>query len=239
MLPGLTAFELGLVRMSVGYGGRKKGRPLSPVEVGGFLRKARMHGASVADCSEALQLHATGVLRFLRILDLPPDLQHLIDWGSGRDFIGFSAAVETTKLKDSSDQRAVAAAILASSLNSKEVRQVTQLRQRSGRSVKECVREILRMRPQVVRRYVFIGSVAPEDVEALGGRTQSARDSMLAEAMETVGIEGGSGRLGVRFFTLVGDEKFNASMRKVGKDNIEAQLRFHMAQAVGDATLGR
>ena len=236
MLPGLTAFELGLVRMSVGYGGHKRGRPLSPVEVGVFLREARMHGASVADCAEAVQLHGTGVLRFLRILSLPSDLQHLIDWGSGRDFVGFSAAVETTKLKDSSDQRAVAAAILGSSLNSKEVRQVTQLMQRSERSVDECVREVLRMRPKVVRRYVFIGSVAAENVEALRALTQSARDSLLAEGMEKIGLESGSGRLGVRFFTLVGDDSFNSSMRKAGKDNIETQLRFHILQAIGDAT---
>ena len=235
MLPGLTAFELGLVRMSVGYGGHKKGRPLSPVEVGVFLRKARMHGASVADCAEAVQLHDTGILRFLRILELPSDLRHLIDWGSGRDFVGFSAAGETTKLKNASDQRAVAAAILANRLNSREVRQVTQLRQRSGRSVDECVREVLRMRPQVVRRYVFIGAVAAEDVEALRALTQSARDSMLAEGMEKIGLEGGSGRLGVRFFTLVGDESFNSSMREVGRDRIETQLRVHILRASGDA----
>lgn len=235
MLPGLTALELGLVRMSVGYGGHKKGRPLSPVEVGVFLRKARMHGASVADCSEAAQLHDTSVLRFLRILDLPSDLQHLIDWGSGRDFVGFSAAVETTKLKDGSDQRAVAAAILANSLNSKEVRQVTQLRQRSGRSVDECVREVLGMRPKVVKRYIFIGSVAAENVKALRALTQSTRDFMLAKGMEKIGLKSGSGRLGVRFFTLVGDESFNSSMQDVGKNNIEAQLRFHILRALEDA----
>lgn len=239
MLPGLTDLELGLLRMSVGYGGHKKGRPLSPVEVGVLLRKARMHGASRADCAEAAQLHGTGILRFLRILDLPSDLLHLIDWGSGKDFLGFSAAVETTKLKDPEDQRALTAAILASRLNSKEVRQVTQLRQRSGRSIDECVREILQMRPRVVRRYVFIGSVAVENVEELREIAQSVRDSMLVAGMEKVGIRGATGRLGFRFFTLVGDESFNSSMRKVGKDKIEAQLRYHISQLVADGTLGR
>ena len=239
VLAGLTALELGLLRMSVGYGGHKKGRPLSPVEVGVLLRKARMHGASRADCAEAAQLHGTSILRFLRISDLPSDLRHLIDWGSGKDFLGFSAAVEATKLKDPEDQRALAAEVLASSLNSKEVRQVTQLRQRSGRSIDECVREILQMRPRVVRRYVFIGSVAAENVVEMRAITQSVRDSMLAASMEKVGIRGATGRLGVRFFTLVGDERFNSSMREVGKDNIEAQLRCHISQSVADATLDR
>lgn len=237
-LAGLSALELGRLRMSVGYGTRRRGRPLSPVEVGALLHKARKNGASLTDCAEAAQLHSTGILRFLRILDLPSDLLHLIDWGSGKDFVGFSAAVETTKLTDADDQRAVAAAILASSLSSKEVRQVTQLRQRSRRSIEECVREVLRMRPTVVRRYAFIGSVASEDMEKLRVLAQSVRDSMLAAGIEKIGLESATGRLGVRFFTLVGDERFNASLREIGKEAIEAQLRIHISRAVPDATLG-
>lgn len=238
MLAGLSALELGRLRMSVGYGTHKTGRPLSPVEVGALLHKARIHGASLADCADAVQLHDTGILRFLRILELPSDLQHLIDWGSGKDFVGFSAAVETTKLTDADDQRAVAAAILASSLNSKEVRQVTQLRQRSGRSIEKCVREVLGMRPTVVKRYVFIGSVASESVEELRALGQSVRDAILTAGVGKVGLVGATGRLGVRFFTLVGDERFNASLREVGKETIEAQLRTHISRAVIDATLG-
>ena len=204
-----------------------------------LLRKARMHGASLADCANAVQLHGTGVSRFLRILDLPSDLQHLIDWGSGKDFVGFSSAVETTKLKDTEDQRAVADAILSRKLNSKEVRQVAQLRQRSGRPIEECVQEVLNMRPKVEKRYVFIGSVASENVEALREVTQSVRDLMLAAGMESIGLRGATGRLGARFFTLVGEESFNASMREVGKENIEAQLRFEISQAVEDGMSGR
>ena len=239
MLAGLSALELGRLRMSVGYGTHRKGRPLSPIEVGVLLRKALQHGATLADCAEAVELHSTGVSRFLRILDLPSDLQHLIDWGSGKDFVGFSAAVETRKLKDVEDQRAVADAILSSSLNSKEVRQVIQLRQRSGRTIRKCVQEVLRMRPKLVKRYVFIGSVASENIEELQEFAQSVRDSMLVTGMEKVGLKGATGKLGARFFTLVGDERFNASMREVGKEKIEAQLRCHISQAVEDANFDR
>jgi len=209
------------------------------VEVGELLRKARQHGASVAECAEAARLHETGILRFLRILDLPPDVQHLIDWGSGKDFVGFSAAVETTKLTNPEDQRALVAAILTSNLNSKEVGQVSQLRHRSGRSIDECVREILQMRPKVSKRYVFIGSIAADNAETMRELTQSVRDAMLATALEKVGIRGATGRLGARFFTLVGDERFNSSMRAVGRDRIEALLRSHISQSVTDTTHAR
>jgi len=41
MLADLTALELGYLRMSVGYGTHKKGRPLSPVEVGKLIQRVK------------------------------------------------------------------------------------------------------------------------------------------------------------------------------------------------------
>ena len=44
MLAGLSALELGYLRMSAGYGTHKKGRPLSPVEVGKLIRQIKKSG---------------------------------------------------------------------------------------------------------------------------------------------------------------------------------------------------
>lgn len=240
MLAGLSALELGRLRMSVGYGAHRKGRPLSPIEVGSILQKARSEGLSLAECAKAIQLDGAGhVRRFLRVLDLPDDIRHLVDWGSGRHFVGFTSAVEMAALEDTGDQRAVAEAMLSDGLNSKEVRQVVQLRKRSGRDIKACVDEVLGMRPKIERRYVFIGSVSPEHVGPLGMLTQAARDTILASGIEKLGLRSTTGRLGPRFFTLVGDECFDASMREIGKDNIEARLRSHILEAVENSTPGR
>lgn len=239
MLSGLSALDLGRLRMSVGYGTHKKGRPLSPIEVGSLLQKARAEGASLEECANHIQLDGTGHIgRFLRILDLPEDIRHLIDWGSGRNFIGFTSAVELVKLKDADDQRALAKAILSKGLGSKEVRQVAQLRKRSGRVIEACVDEVLGMRSNIERRYVFVGSVAPEHVEALGKLSQSARDAVLAAGIEEMGLQSAAGRLGAKFFTLVGDESFDASMRNVGKETIETRLRVHIAKAIENAAPG-
>ena len=232
-LAGLNALELGRLRMSVGYGTHKKGRPLSPMEVASLLRKAREEGASLQECAKALQLDGTGYIsRFLRILDLPDDLRQLIGWGAGKHFIGFTSAVELTRVRDVRDQRTVAQAILSDGLNSKEVQQVAQIRKRSGRSVEACIGEILRMRPKIEKRYVFVGSVAGEDVEGLGRLTQAARDSIVASGIERLGLCGATGRLGAKFFTLAGDERFNASMQDVGKESIEPQLRIHISEII-------
>lgn len=240
MLAGLNALELGRLRMSVGYGRQKKGRPLSPVEVGLLLRKARDEGTSLKDCAAAVQLDGTGhVGRFLRILKLPEDIRHLVDWGAGEGFIGFTSAVELSGFRDPEDQRTVAEAILSKRLTSREVRQVVQIRKRSGRTIEACVEEILGMRPTVERRYVFIGSVAEEDVAGLGGLTQTAKDSILKSGIRRFNFRGATGRLGTRFFTLVGDERFNASMLDVGKENIETLFRTHISETVSDGESGR
>ena len=239
MLAGLSALELGRLRMSVGYGGHRKGRPLSPVEVGSRIREARRQGASLEDCAKAIQLAGTGHIgRFLRILELPDDLSHLVDWGSGKDFIGFTSAVELVRFHDADDQRAVAQAILSERLNSKEVRQVAQLRERSGRSIDECLKEILGMRPTIERRYVFIGSNAAESVDGLRKLSQMARDEILRNGIAHIDLQGATGRLGTKLFTLVGDDSFNQSMQAIGKENIEALLRTHISEALQNVTPG-
>lgn len=233
MLAVLSALELGRLRMSVGYGTHKKGRPLSPIEVGSLLQRACSEGVSLEECAKAIQLDGTGHIgRFLRILDLPNDIRHLVDWGSGKNFIGFTSAVELAKLKNTSDQRAVAEALLLNGLSSKEVRQVVQLRGRSARAIEACLQEVLDMRPKIERRFVFVGSVISEDVETLEKLTQTVRDAILASGIEDVGLRSAAGRLGSRFFTLVGNERFDTSMREIGKENIEARLRAHISEAI-------
>ena len=145
---GLSALELGRLQTSVGYGGHKKGRPLSPIQVGMIFRGACSAGFSLKDCAEAANLaDPSHARRFLRILDLPQDIQQRIGWGRSKGIIGFSVAEELTRLQDGNDQRAVAEAILANGFIHDEVWQVVQLRKRSKRPVGECLREILDRRP--------------------------------------------------------------------------------------------
>ena len=237
MLPGLSSLDLGRLKMSVGYGTHKRGRPLSPVEVGTLLRRTCAAGSTLGDCANALSLDCTTQLsRFLRILDLPPDLRHLVAWGRSRDSIGFTTAVELVRVPDAEDQRAIANAILEEALQTSEVRQVAQLRQRSHRPVEECIQEVLGMRPVVERRYVFIGAVGDDALQAtLASMTQTQRDQALKASIEATGLTGASGRLGEQLFTLVGDDRFNEALSEKGRTTIEAELRARIAESVRNA----
>ena len=227
MLPGLSDLEIGRLQMSVGYGGHKRGRPLSPVEVGRLLQRAQSAGASLQDCAESLKLSKDQVNWFLRVLVLPVDLRHLVEFGGSADSkIGFTTAVQLARVSDRDNQRTVATAILEQRLQTDEVRQVIQLHKRSARTIEECLNDVIAMRPKVERHYVFIGAVGDEKVEAiLAKMAQSKRDALLRFGIDALNLKGTSGRLGEKLFTLVGDERLNGTITSQGKETIEACLR--------------
>ncbi len=234
MLAGLNGLELGRLRMSVGYGGHRKERPLSPIEVGRLLRRAKEDGMSRKDCAMEINLKGTSQIgRFLRILELPEDLQHLVNWGSSKDTIGFSSAFELARVRSADDQRVVAESILVNGLKSKEVRDVVQLCERSGRPIQDCLKEVLRMRTTIDKFYVFIGSISDHNVEdKLAQLSQIQRDLILRTVIDKLSFRGATGRLGRRFFTLVGNEQFIASVNSIGKEGFEAQLRARIEKAI-------
>ena len=238
MLADLSALELGHLQMSVGYGTHKKGRPLSPVEVGKLIRRVKNAGVSTEDCATAINLDKSGIGRFLRILDLPEDIQHLVSWGAQKGSIGFSVATQLARFKDAEDQRAAVNSILSAGLNSKEIGQVVQLKIRSGRGVGECLNEVLGMRPVIEKRHVFIGTIENQDVESiLADLTQAERDSILRSSIVALNLGEVSGRLGKRLFTLVGSDSLDIAIQSMGPDNLEEQLIAQIQKGVNNVRL--
>ena len=235
MLADLSALELGRLRMSVGYGTHKKGRPLSPIEVGKLIRRVKEAGVSTEDCAKAINLDKSGIGRFLRILDLPENVQHLVSWGTQKDSVGFSAATQLVRVKDTEDQHAVVRSILSEGLNSKEIEQVVQLRTRSGREISKCLKEILGMRPVIEKRHVFIGTIKNQDIKSvLADLTQEERDSILQSSIVALDLAEVSGRLGESLFTLVGSNSLDVVIRNIGAENLEAQLRAQIQKGVNN-----
>ena len=234
MLPGLTSLDVGRLRMSVGYGTHKRGRPLSPVEVGKLLQRAQNAGASLQECAEFLKLSKDQASRFLRVLELPADLRHLVEFGrSANSKIGFTTAVQLARMSDRDSQHTLATAILGQGLQTDELRQVIQLQKRSRRTMKECLEEVIAMRPTVQRHYVFIGAVGDERVEGiLAEMAQSERDVLLRLGIDALALKGTSGRLGEKLFTLVGDERLNDTLINQGKETLEARIRANITAKV-------
>jgi hypothetical protein len=205
-IDALTLDERKLLLLSVGT--HRGQRPLTPVEVSAIFKKVMDSGGSLQECAKAASLQGTTIVtRFLRLQQLPQSVAHLVDWGSGAGTLGFSVAAEIARLADLSDKEAVANAVLSHKLSGSEVRQVVQIRKRSKRPVDECIDEVLKLRPKIERRYVYVGAITDSRLRArLTGMTQHERDAALGNVIRSVldGKAPSLAKLGVDRFTLVG-----------------------------------
>jgi hypothetical protein len=204
---GLSPEEQKLLLLSVGS--HRTNRPYSPVEVAQRFQKAIAAGTSLKECSEAVHFDGTSMVsRFLRLLRLRPEIQHLADWGQTGSTIAFTAASELARALPE-DQQVASQAVLQHGLSSSEVKQLVQMRERSGKPMAECVDDLLRLRPHIEKRYVFVGAVISERLRRhLSNLTQAQRDGLLRAALPKryPGLRGFASRMGTERFTIVGPE---------------------------------
>lgn len=224
MLPGLSPDESKKLLLSIGTHRGK--RPLSPIEAASLFRKAIAAGSSLSDCANAVQLEGpTWIGRFIKLLDLPPEAFHLVDWGRKRGSITFTAASEVARLPDLEDQQRAIEATLTHDLSSSEVRQLVQLRTRSRKAIDNCVAQVLKMRPQVEVRQMFVGAVTSSKLrDYLRTIPQHQRDDCLVrvcqEQLRHLNI---SGHLGIERFTLLGGKDFGNFLSR-SKNVLEQQI---------------
>lgn len=225
-----------LKRLILSVGTHRQDRPFSPVEVAEVYEKALAAGASLEDLARVSQFDGTTMVsRFLRLLRLSPEVRHLVDWGQGSDStIGFTAASQLSRLENGTDQVRACHAALEHQLTSKEIEQAVQLRLRSRRSIDECVREIVQMRPTIERRHLLIGAITSDAVRRmLAGITQAERDrlfrAVLAEEYPEAARFGA--RLGVERFTITGDESMTPLLAK--REALEARVNGCLANKLG------
>lgn len=207
-LPGLTADEHRDLIVSVGT--HRGSRRLSPLEVAQSFARAREAGASLDECAAAVGFAGpTMVSRFLRLLELDDAVQHLVDWGASDSTVSFTAASELGRLPLGTEQAVAAEAVLEHRMRVGEVKQLIQSRLRSGKRIEDSVEVILRLRPRIERRHVFVGAIASQPLrQALERLRQAERDELLKGVLRRILPAGthAAGRLGTDRFTIAGAE---------------------------------
>jgi len=222
-------------RLLLSVGTHRGQRPLSPVEVALLYEKILEGGGTLTDCANASNLEGTTwVSRFLRLRSLPESVRHLVDWGGNPGSVTFSSATEIARLDNEVDQETLAHGLLQHGLSGGEVRQIVQLRKRSKRALKDCLDEVIGMRPQIETRYVYVGAVTEAAIQTkLGGLTQRERDDVLRDIAQQVlgGTSIGLAKLGTGRFTLVGDAKFGERMT-AKRETLEQEINEALGKAV-------
>jgi hypothetical protein len=218
ILPGLTSDEAKNLILSVGtHHGR---RPLSPMEVATLFQKAIKKGASKKLCAQFVHLNGPSMVsRFLKLLELSSLVQLSTDWGQKGSTISFSSAQQLSNLSKD-EQEMACREIMTNQLTRVEVEQIVQLKQRSGRTIAECLNDIIRMRPTITKVHVILGAITNTDVqERLSKYRQIERDNLFQGVISEMYPSGRtlSGRLGISQFSIVTDEQgFNIISPKQG-----------------------
>jgi len=164
------------------------------------------------------------------VLDLGDDGEIAVDFGPSRSTIGFSSAFEITRLIPTDRGAAIRAAI-ENRMGKEEVKQLVQYRLRSGKPIDECIAQILKLRPQIERRYMYIGRLDDGAViERLRVMAQAERDAALKHALKDLDprLESSSGRMSPVRFSIVGDaaiSKILQAMQPNFEEAVGAQLK--------------
>jgi DNA-binding transcriptional MerR regulator len=220
--------------LSVGI--HRKKRILTPIEVAEGIKVLRDHKMSTKDIRELLMLESDSmILKFERLLELSPEIQHLIDWGQSSSAIAFTSASEIAKMKDFQEQKLIADNIIKEKLTKTEVIQIIQAKKRSDNTLSTCIEDAIKLRPQIDRKFVYIGAIINKDLlPILSQKSQLERDRLLEGALtsnipQTVQWEG---RLGKDRFTLVGSEDFEALIKKM-TPGFEERINFLLCDSIG------
>ena len=228
MICGLSQTELQSLILSVGtHRGRRR---LSPMEVAALLCQALEAGTSRQALSDSLNISEIQVARFIRLFDLEPELRDLADWGRGNTAtIPFSSLLEITRLAPS-QQIEVATSALAHKLTKAEFRQISQVSERSGWHITDCIANVIERRPQVQMQFVLIGSIQQGELQGfLQTQLQDTRDCFLKGVLNKLGQPSQAirGRLGSKTFTFLAKQDI-VGLLGMDPDAIEAFVNEHV-----------
>ena len=228
MICGLSQTELQSLILSVGtHRGRRR---LSPMEVATLLHQAVEAGTSRKALSDTLKISEIQVSRFIRLFELEPELRDLADWGRGNAAtISFSSLLEIVRLEPS-QQIEVATSALAHKLTKAEFRQISQIAQRSGRHISDCIADVIERRPRVYMQFVLIGSIQEDELQKyLEAQLQSDRDCLFKGVLDKLGKPNKNirGRLGSRTFTILSSQNIS-NLLDMDPDAIEAFVNQHL-----------
>ena len=195
-------------------------RRLSPVEVAHLIEEVYRKGTSFREIAQLVNFGSTSTLREIhRLLALSPDIQHLVGWGKPTaSTLPMKSAQQIARLSSWPDQLAAAEATLLHELTSEETRQLVEMKMRSLEPIDDCIDAILRLRPIVERRYLFLGAVTSSQVcQHLETMTQVERDEVFEASVNHCFGDWPqwSGKLGPSRFAITGGADFAETIDKL------------------------
>lgn len=218
-MKGLSSKNLRDLILTVGI--HKVERQLSPIEAAELINTALNAGTTKEEVSQEIMLSESMVERFNQLNKLPIGIRHFVDWGKKESKIAFSSAIKIVSLKHDTERIKLAEAILEHRFTKYEVIEIVDNRNRIGKHLDLCIEETLKMRPHIIKRYLFIGSIKSSALrERITAISQKERDLLLKVVINSYlpDLPSWDGALGVNSFNIVGDEELSQSLNSLPDD---------------------
>lgn len=190
----------------------RKTRHLSPLETAALIQQAIISGETISTLSKKLNTSVDQLRKIHKLNSLVNDkLKKAIVWGMpGENEISMTVAKELERLKSQTKQLIIFNNVLKFKLNKHEVTEIISLHKRSKKSLKECVTQVVKSRPQVKETFVITGKIIDKElINKLGEITPFDRNKLLKTTLEKhlpkLSIKGQ--RLKKKSFVIIGDDK--------------------------------
>jgi hypothetical protein len=144
----------------------RKERPLDPITVAEILGRT----PSNAELARKLGITPRMVVMFKSLLSLPQDIQPYVKWTGG---ISFDKAQRIASLRDIVCQQFLSKAIVAepNAFTAPTVAKIVALKNNNkNMPIEDCVQRVLKSRPIVENRYIFVTGIEKSLSEAVSNR---------------------------------------------------------------------
>jgi hypothetical protein len=150
-------------------------RPLGPLDVAEEISQMSSElNDDKKELENRLPIKSDMIKAFLRLLQLPPEIQDIVIWGQSNKETGeisFTSAQELVKLKNSDDILKLVGAIhsVPRPVSKNEIIGIVSLKNKNEqKTIDDCIEEVLNVtRPMVIQHFLFISGIQPSIVQSL------------------------------------------------------------------------
>ena len=153
-------------------------RPLTPFEVSKLMVRMIDECGSKTEVLERLPLKLEMFEEFLKLQKIPKGYQNVIVWGtSTNEGISLTSAIRIARLKDSHDMEILLDASMTHKFKKLEIENIVSLKNKTEISIEECIEKVVKFRPVIEHRYMFVFDIDPNFVKKLSAKTISKEES--------------------------------------------------------------
>ncbi|MGY5147881.1 MAG: hypothetical protein ACW9W4_07780 [Candidatus Nitrosopumilus sp. bin_7KS] len=169
-------------------------RPLGPIDTAEEIKEllSELHNDK-NELVNRLPISLDMVKAFLRLLELPMEIQDIVIWGQSKQDTGeisFTSAQELVKLNSSEDILKLVSAIhsVPRPVTKDEVKGIISLKNRnSKKTIDDCITEVLNVtRPVVIQHFLFISGIQPSIVQSLKIASEKSSKNLNEFALEII-----------------------------------------------------